>query len=77
QMVRGGREANLQTQSLLKALNELALSQVIDEQEASDLRRNYLYLRKVEHYLQIFDDQQTQTLPDDELNQQRLNLLLE
>ncbi|MFM9597207.1 hypothetical protein ACKI1O_48600, partial [Streptomyces scabiei] len=26
--------------------------------------------------LQIFDDQQTQTLPDDELNQQRLNFLL-
>jgi len=77
QMVRGGREANLQTQSLLKALNELALSQVIDEQEASELKRNYLYLRKVEQYLQIFDDQQTQTLPDDELNQQRLNLLLE
>ncbi|WP_165725183.1 bifunctional [glutamate--ammonia ligase]-adenylyl-L-tyrosine phosphorylase/[glutamate--ammonia-ligase] adenylyltransferase [Pseudoalteromonas sp. SA25] len=77
QMVRGGREANLQTQSLLKALNELALNQVIDEQEASELKRNYLYLRKVEQYLQIFDDQQTQTLPDDELNQQRLNLLLE
>ncbi|TMO80560.1 bifunctional glutamine synthetase adenylyltransferase/deadenyltransferase, partial [Pseudoalteromonas ruthenica] len=26
--------------------------------------------------LQIFDDQQTQTLPEDELNQQRLNVLL-
>ncbi|MEL0646642.1 bifunctional [glutamate--ammonia ligase]-adenylyl-L-tyrosine phosphorylase/[glutamate--ammonia-ligase] adenylyltransferase [Pseudoalteromonas agarivorans] len=76
QMVRGGREANLQTQSLLKALNELSLSQVIDKQEAIELKSNYLYLRKVEQYLQIFDDQQTQTLPDDELNQQRLNLLL-
>ena len=77
QMVRGGREANLQTQSLLKALKELTISQVIDELEARDLKSNYLYLRKVEQYLQIFDDQQTQTLPDDELNQQRLNFLLE
>jgi len=77
QMVRGGREANLQTQSLLKALKELTISQVIDELEAKDLKSNYLYLRKVEQYLQIFDDQQTQTLPDDELNQQRLNFLLE
>jgi glutamate-ammonia-ligase adenylyltransferase len=76
QMVRGGREANLQTQSLLKALKELTVSQIIDDLEAKDLKNNYLYLRKVEQYLQIFDDQQTQTLPDDELNQQRLNLLL-
>jgi glutamate-ammonia-ligase adenylyltransferase len=77
QMVRGGREANLQTQSLLSALKELTNSQIIDELEAKDLKNNYLYLRKVEQYLQIFDDQQTQTLPDDELNQQRLNLLLD
>lgn len=76
QMVRGGREANLQTQSLLIALKELTVSQVIDELEAKDLKSNYLYLRKVEQYLQIFDDQQTQTLPEDELNQQRLNVLL-
>jgi glutamate-ammonia-ligase adenylyltransferase len=76
QMVRGGREANLQTQSLLNALNQLALNQVIDDDEAKELKSNYLYLRKVEQYLQIFDDQQTQTLPDDEINQQRLNYLL-
>ncbi|WP_409423895.1 bifunctional [glutamate--ammonia ligase]-adenylyl-L-tyrosine phosphorylase/[glutamate--ammonia-ligase] adenylyltransferase [Pseudoalteromonas sp. RW-H-Ap-1] len=76
QMVRGGREANLQTQSLLTALEQLTFSQVIDEHEARGLKNNYLYLRMVEQYLQIFDDQQTQTLPDDELNQQRLNVLL-
>ena len=77
QMVRGGREANLQTQSLLNALNELTINQVIDDHQAKELKTNYLYLRKVEQYLQIFDDQQTQTLPDDELNQQRLCILLE
>jgi len=77
QMVRGGREANLQTQSLLYALEQLTLNQAMDEQEANELKRNYLHLRKVEQYLQMFDDQQTQTLPDDELNQERLNYLLE
>ena len=40
------------------------------------LKQNYLELRKLEQYLQIFDDKQTQTLPDDELNQQRLCYLL-
>ncbi len=76
QMVRGGREANLQTQSLLKALAQLSVTNVIASEEAQLLQSNYLFLRKVEQYLQIFDDQQTQTLPDDELNQQRLNFLL-
>ncbi|MCQ8878130.1 bifunctional [glutamate--ammonia ligase]-adenylyl-L-tyrosine phosphorylase/[glutamate--ammonia-ligase] adenylyltransferase [Pseudoalteromonas shioyasakiensis] len=76
QMVRGGREANLQTQSLLKALAQLSATNVIASEEAQLLQSNYLFLRKVEQYLQIFDDQQTQTLPDDELNQQRLNFLL-
>ncbi len=76
QMVRGGREANLQTQSLLKALTELSATNVIASDEAKLLQSNYLFLRKVEQYLQIFDDQQTQTLPDDELNQLRLNFLL-
>lgn len=77
QMVRGGREANLQTQSLQKALAELVNIQVIGADEAKLLRHNYLFLRRVEQYLQIFADQQTQTLPDDALSQQRLNYLLE
>ncbi|MEQ5875932.1 bifunctional [glutamate--ammonia ligase]-adenylyl-L-tyrosine phosphorylase/[glutamate--ammonia-ligase] adenylyltransferase [Pseudoalteromonas sp. NFXS39] len=76
QMVRGGREANLQTQSLLVALKELVNNQVMSNKEAELLTQNYLDLRQIEQYLQIFDDKQTQTLPDDELNQQRLCYLL-
>ncbi|MEC8225619.1 MAG: bifunctional [glutamate--ammonia ligase]-adenylyl-L-tyrosine phosphorylase/[glutamate--ammonia-ligase] adenylyltransferase, partial [Pseudomonadota bacterium] len=76
QMVRGGREANLQTQSLLVALKELVNNQVMSNKEAELLTQNYLDLRQIEQYLQIFADKQTQTLPDDELNQQRLCYLL-
>ena len=76
QMVRGGREANLQTQSLLLALQELVNNQVIEKKEADLLKHNYLALRRIEQYLQIFADKQTQTLPDDAQNQQRLCYLL-
>ncbi len=76
QMVRGGREANLQTQSLLIALKQLVINQVMSNKEADLLTQNYLELRQIEQYLQIFADKQTQTLPDDELNQQRLCYLL-
>ncbi|TMP71217.1 bifunctional glutamine synthetase adenylyltransferase/deadenyltransferase, partial [Pseudoalteromonas ruthenica] len=41
------------------------------------LTRNYLFLRRVEQYLQAFDDQQTQTLPDSGIDIERLNFLLE
>ncbi len=72
QLIRGGREPSLQTRSLLQALEQLAQLGVFTDEEAQMLRRNYLYLRRVENALQQFDDQQTQTLPTDEINQQRL-----
>ncbi|MBE0362981.1 glutamate-ammonia-ligase adenylyltransferase [Pseudoalteromonas ulvae UL12] len=76
QMIRGGREAGLQTQSLLTALAQLVSLGEVDSQHAKQLEDAYLFLRKIEQYLQIFDNAQTQTLPSDELNQQRLCALL-
>jgi glutamate-ammonia-ligase adenylyltransferase len=41
--------------------------------EAENLRRDYLFLRRIEHYLQIFEDRQTHTLPRDTLELQALS----
>ncbi|SFB81893.1 bifunctional [glutamate--ammonia ligase]-adenylyl-L-tyrosine phosphorylase/[glutamate--ammonia-ligase] adenylyltransferase [Pseudoalteromonas denitrificans] len=76
QMIRGGRDVNLQTQSLLKALEHLVELGALEDKNAQNLKQGYLYLRKIEQYLQIFDNEQTQTLPIDEINQQRLTFLL-
>jgi len=76
QMIRGGRDTNLQTQSLLKALEQLVELGALEVKSAHQLKQGYLYLRKVEQYLQIFNNEQTQTLPLEELNQQRLTHLL-
>ncbi|MDK1289211.1 bifunctional [glutamate--ammonia ligase]-adenylyl-L-tyrosine phosphorylase/[glutamate--ammonia-ligase] adenylyltransferase [Pseudoalteromonas umbrosa] len=76
QMIRGGREPDLQTPSLLSALSILARQEVIPSSVASGLKSQYLLLRRVEQYLQAFNDEQTQTLPDDTLNQNRLCALL-
>ncbi|MDK2598542.1 bifunctional [glutamate--ammonia ligase]-adenylyl-L-tyrosine phosphorylase/[glutamate--ammonia-ligase] adenylyltransferase [Pseudoalteromonas obscura] len=76
QMIRGGREPDLQTPSLLNALRVLASQEVIPASAASALQAQYLYLRRVEQYLQAFNDEQTQTLPEDKLNQLRLQTLL-
>ncbi|MDP5211830.1 bifunctional [glutamate--ammonia ligase]-adenylyl-L-tyrosine phosphorylase/[glutamate--ammonia-ligase] adenylyltransferase [Pseudoalteromonas tunicata] len=76
QMIRGGREATLQTQSLLLALQELVTLEAIALADATKLKDAYLFLRKIEQYLQIFNNEQTQTLPIEPLNQARLCCLL-
>lgn len=75
QLIRGGREQVLQTQSLLFVLEQLCELKMLPEQEAKVLRANYLRLREVEHFLQQFADQQTQTLPEKEEDQRRLAAL--
>lgn len=72
QMLRGGKAAELQLQSLLLSLPVLTQLNVFNEQEAQTLEQSYLWLRQCEQYLQAFADEQTQTLPADEINQARL-----
>jgi glutamate-ammonia-ligase adenylyltransferase len=72
QLIRGGREQSLQVQSLIKAVEQLTQLKVIPKKEAKNLLSSYLWLRKVEHCLQQFNDKQTQLLPDNDLDQCRL-----
>jgi [glutamine synthetase] adenylyltransferase / [glutamine synthetase]-adenylyl-L-tyrosine phosphorylase len=72
QLIRGGREPALQTHSLLNALEQLMHLEVMNGNDAQQLRERYLWLRKVEHCLQQFADKQTQILPDNDLDKMRL-----
>jgi glutamate-ammonia-ligase adenylyltransferase len=72
QLIRGGRIPSLQQSSILQALAALVQEGLLQPQAAFELTGAYLWLRRVEHHLQGMDDQQTQTLPDDSLAQQRL-----
>ncbi len=76
QLIRGGRIPALQRQSIFAAMQALETEGLLEPEVATSLRQDYLWLRKVEHHLQGMDDQQTQTLPADELCQQRLVLAL-
>jgi len=72
QMIRGGREPQLQDQSLLNTLVQLEKLAIFNAGEVASLRASYLYLRACEQYLQQFDDKQTQTLPDNDIDWARL-----
>ncbi|WP_272690318.1 bifunctional [glutamate--ammonia ligase]-adenylyl-L-tyrosine phosphorylase/[glutamate--ammonia-ligase] adenylyltransferase [Providencia sp. PROV152] len=72
QLIRGGREPALQSQSLLLAMKGIRELGLLPDEQVEQLEDSYLFLRRVENLLQSIDDQQTQTLPDDALNQTRL-----
>lgn len=75
QLIRGGREPQLQHPGLLISLQQLVQLKILPAEDAGKIRESYLFLRKTEHYLQQFADQQTQLLPQESLNQQRLTAL--
>ncbi len=72
QLIRGGREPSLQSRSLLPTLEAIAQLNLLAEGDAQILRDAYLFLRRLENLLQSINDEQTQTLPGDELNRARL-----
>ncbi len=76
QMIRGGREPLLRQQSLLATLKHFETLAIFPADICHSLAESYLYLRQVEHYLQQFNDQQTQTLPDNPQDWQRLIYLM-
>jgi glutamate-ammonia-ligase adenylyltransferase len=76
QMIRGGRDSDLQHRNLLTVVPLLVKHGELTPQSARVLTDSYRFLRRVENIIQALNDQQTQTLPDDELNQERLVTIL-
>ena len=63
QLILGGRDASLRGRSTLAMLDRLAEAGWIEDRTRDELREAYLFLRKVEHRLQMVEDRQTHALP--------------
>ena len=63
QMIRGGRDQGLRTTSTRKALRVIGERGLMEPGRVTALERAYDFLRRLEHRLQYYDDQQTQALP--------------
>lgn len=63
QLLYGGRRRDLRVRPTLEALRRLTDAGYVRLDEREALARAYRFLRKVEHRLQMVNDQQTQTLP--------------
>ncbi|MBD2793211.1 bifunctional [glutamate--ammonia ligase]-adenylyl-L-tyrosine phosphorylase/[glutamate--ammonia-ligase] adenylyltransferase [Xenorhabdus szentirmaii] len=73
QLIRGGREPSLQSRSLLLTLKAIEALSLLPSEAVGQLKESYLFLRRLENLLQSIHDQQTQTLPNNELDQARLS----
>ena len=63
QMVRGGRDPGLRTTSTRGALRAIGERGLVPPERLAALEGAYDFLRRLEHRLQYYDDQQTQALP--------------
>ncbi|MBT8530307.1 bifunctional [glutamate--ammonia ligase]-adenylyl-L-tyrosine phosphorylase/[glutamate--ammonia-ligase] adenylyltransferase [Polynucleobacter paneuropaeus] len=72
QLMRGGTDPQLRTRATLEVLTLLAQKGILPRQEVGQLSEAYIYLRRLEHRLQIWEDQQTHYLPDDPSSRMRL-----
>ena len=64
QLIAGGRHPELRVRPTLEALEVLASSHWITFEARDEMSAAYLFLRRVEHRLQMVADEQTHTLPD-------------
>ncbi|WP_448218822.1 bifunctional [glutamate--ammonia ligase]-adenylyl-L-tyrosine phosphorylase/[glutamate--ammonia-ligase] adenylyltransferase [Endozoicomonas sp. 2B-B] len=71
QLIHGGRDRSLQEKGLLNILNRLS-PHYLPEFVTQALTEAYIYLRNLEHAIQALQDRQTQELPVDTLQQERI-----
>ena len=72
QLIRGGKDTELQERSILKILELLGEKELLPKEDAMQLQSSYCFLRKVENHIQQYQDRQTHDLPTDLLVQQIL-----
>lgn len=76
QLIAGGRDTRLRASATCEALRALVATDRLAPATCDELIGHYRYLRTVEHRLQMIDDEQTHTLPDDGAGLARLACFL-
>ncbi|MGI9278486.1 MAG: bifunctional [glutamate--ammonia ligase]-adenylyl-L-tyrosine phosphorylase/[glutamate--ammonia-ligase] adenylyltransferase [Endozoicomonas sp.] len=71
QLIHGGRDRSLQEKGLLTVLSRLS-PHYLPKEVTKELNEAYIYLRNVEHAIQALQDKQTQDLPEDPLQRERI-----
>ena len=65
QLAHGGRLPEILTGNTLAGLDRIAAAGLVPQKIGEDLKASYRFLRRLEHFLQIFEDRQIHRLPLD------------
>ena len=76
QLVWGGRKKNFRCLGTVETLEILAAEEKISKKQSEDLIRAYSFLRRVEHRVQMTNDEQTHSIPIDEKGLEELACFL-
>lgn len=76
QLIYGGRHPELDEPNTLRCLDRLCELKLITQEVSDDLKASYTFLRRVEHWVQLDQNRQTQKLPRSKDAQIRLSLAL-
>lgn len=76
QLLHGGRNPSLRKKATLTTLNELANLDLIPRETLKELTEAYIYLRTVEHRIQMTNDEQSHCIPADEEGLTRLTCFM-
>ncbi len=76
QLIKGGRLPTIQEPCLIKALHAEVSAGLIAPEAGSKLEEAYRFLRRVEHFLQYREDEQTHLLPNDQARMAALATVL-
>ncbi|MES2586196.1 MAG: bifunctional [glutamate--ammonia ligase]-adenylyl-L-tyrosine phosphorylase/[glutamate--ammonia-ligase] adenylyltransferase [Pseudomonadota bacterium] len=72
QLMRGGTDPRYRIRPTLEVLELVKQQGILPIDEVDKLRAAYIYLRRLEHRIQVWEDQQTHYLPEDEGARTRL-----
>lgn len=64
QLIGGGRDIKLRDNTTHGAMDALVAAGIVEREVGDTLKESYRFLRRLEHRIQMVDDQQTHTLPE-------------
>ena len=72
QLMRGGTDPRFRIRPTLEVLELVKQQTILPAEEVDVLKMAYIFLRRLEHRIQVWEDQQTHYLPEDEVARARL-----
>jgi len=77
QLMRGGTDPRFRVRPSLEVLDLIKQCDILPADEVDALQAAYIFLRRLEHRIQVWDDQQTHYLPDDAQVRSRLAISMQ